>query len=93
VLWKPLLMLVQKATLAPATRAGIPETDTSLLVSGTMNVRTSTLALLPNKEDTARIALPMQPFTHQIYMWLSQWFHTRSRVCEGRAWSVELYRI
>ena len=61
MLWKPLLMLVQKATLAPA-RMGIPETDTSILVSGTMNVRTSTLALLPNKEDTARIAPPMQPF-------------------------------
>jgi hypothetical protein len=60
VLWKPLL-LVQEATLAPA-RTGILETDTSLLVSGTMNVPTSTRAPLLNKEDTARIVPPMQPF-------------------------------
>ena len=54
-------MLVQKATLAPA-RTGILETDTSILISGTMNAPMSTRVLLPKKEDTARIAPPMQPF-------------------------------
>jgi hypothetical protein len=54
-------MLVQKATLALA-RTGTLETDTSILVYGTTNVRTSTLALLLKKEDTAKIAPPMQPF-------------------------------
>ena len=61
MLWKPLLMLVRKATLALA-RTGTLETDTSILVYGTTNVRTSTLALLLKKEDTAKIAPPMQPF-------------------------------
>ena len=62
MLRKPLLILVQKATLASA-RAGILETDTSILISGTKNAPTSTRAPPPPEqggycEDRA----PMQPF-------------------------------